>query len=61
MDVLKKVPVREQDQRFVQQILKKYVLDIMNRKQWKKQAVVSTVKCTVYEGLPGIHQYPCIY
>ncbi len=44
MDVLKKVPVREQDQRFVQQILKKYVLDIMNRKQWKKQAVVSTVR-----------------
>ena len=36
-DVLKKVPVREQDQRFELQTLKKYVMDIIKKKQWKRQ------------------------
>ena len=35
-DMMKKVPVREQDPKYVQQTLKKFVLDTIRKKQWKK-------------------------
>lgn len=44
MDVLNRVPVQEQNLRFVQRILKKYVTDIMKKKQWQKQQDVSAVR-----------------
>ncbi len=36
-DVLKKVPVREQEPKVRATNLKKYVMDIIKKKQWKRQ------------------------
>lgn len=44
MDVLNRVPVREQEPAVRAKNLKKYVTDIMKKKQWQKQQDVSAVR-----------------
>ena len=44
MDMFKKVPVREQDPKVEQQILKKFVMDIIKKKRYRKHRDVSDVK-----------------
>ncbi len=43
-DVLKKVPVREQDPKVRATNFEEVCLDIIKKKQWKKQPDVSTVR-----------------
>ena len=44
MDVLKKVPVREQDAAARAKILTRYVLDIIKKKRSRKRRAASTAK-----------------
>ena len=59
MDVLKKIPVREQDQRRGQRILRKYVWDITRKKLRKKLPAALTVRMQNVSRdarLPSIYQ-----
>lgn len=55
MDVMKKVPVREQAPDVRNKILMKYVLDITRKKLWKRQQDALTVR------MQDVFRAVCIY
>ena len=55
VDVLKRVPVREQDPK----VRATYFEEVCYGYN-KEEAMAEASKCTVYEGLPCFYQYSCI-
>ena len=57
MDVMKKVPVREQAPDVRNKILMKFALVIMQKRHRKKQHVVLIVRIKMRSGMSSINQY----